>query len=448
MPGAASPHRSLTGLLRRLVRGRGTLFTIFAGTSKLRELRPVMAALMGLCPLDEERVIANYEKAFARAAGVRHAFSFASGRMALYVLLEALGIGPGDEVIVPAFTCVVVPNAILYRGARPVYVDIDPGTFNIDVSQVEARISSRTRAIIAQHTFGLICDIDGITQLAARYKLAVLEDCAHSLGATHRGRACGSLGTAAFFSTDHTKVINTGTGGMLTTDDDALAGRIASIYHRTPFPPAVRIRTLLAAFVVEVLLLHPRVAAVGRYLCGLFWRLTLDCAYFLDELRVSKPTTYPYPARLSSPQAKIGLTQLSDLSANLAWRRHAAAAYEAEMGACAGLLEAGAQNHAFLRYTFLVANRQAWEAHFHEVLDMGVWYTSVAAGRDRDLHEIRYQPGSCPRAEMVARHCVNLPTHPRVNRPERLVERLRSARRTNAVELRLLGAPIAESARP
>jgi dTDP-4-amino-4,6-dideoxygalactose transaminase len=119
-------------VLSRLVRGKWTRFTIFAGTHSATDARLALAALLGRAPLLEGPETAEYERRFARAVGARHAFSFAAGRMGLYAILKAIGVGPGDEVILPAFTCVVVPNAILYLGARPIYVDIEADTYNIN----------------------------------------------------------------------------------------------------------------------------------------------------------------------------------------------------------------------------------------------------------------------------------------------------------------------------
>lgn len=422
-------------IVKRILRGHWTRYGIFAGTTQVGEVALALGALLGLRPLAEGPEIELYERRFAEIAGTRYAFSFAAGRMSLYALLEALGIGAGDEVILPAFTCVVVPNAILYCGARPVYVDIDARTFNIDPAKVSAAVTHRTRAIIAQHTFGLVCDMDEIGRLANRYDLPVIEDCAHALGASLRGRPAGSLATAAYFSTDHTKVISTGTGGIVTTSDHTLAAALRAIHDRAPFLAPSRIRLMLLAFVCEAVLLHPRAGAAGRHLYSLLWKLGLRRGFFLDELEVTKPCRYPYPARLSNAQARIGLSQLLSLPQNLDWRRSLARLFDAEIGACAGLLAEDFSNHAFLRYSFTVEDREQWENHFDDVLDMGVWFTSVVHGRDRDLDHVGYRMGSCPIAEAAARHCVNLPTHPRVNRPALLTDPLRAACTAGALGL-------------
>ena len=207
--------------------------------------------------------IAEYEKCFAAATGSRYAFSFASGRMSLYVILEALGIGPGDEIILPAFTCVAVPNAMIYRGVKPVYVDIEAVTYNIDVSKIEEKISLRTKAIYAQHTFGIVCDMEGISGIAEKRGLYVIEDCAHALGASLNGRMAGSLGHVAYFSTDHSKVISTSTGGMVTTSDPEIAAKICEAQRSTPFLNPKSIRAVLWTFIIEYVLISPAAGFSG-----------------------------------------------------------------------------------------------------------------------------------------------------------------------------------------
>ena len=127
-------------------------------------------------------------------------FLFWKGRVGLYAILKALDIGPGDEVILPAFTCVVVANAVIYRGATPVYAEIDPKTYNIDPARIEERITEKTKVILAQNTFGLSADLDAIFDVAQAHDLFVIEDCAHGFGGTYKGRLNGTVADAAFFS--------------------------------------------------------------------------------------------------------------------------------------------------------------------------------------------------------------------------------------------------------
>jgi dTDP-4-amino-4,6-dideoxygalactose transaminase len=155
-------------------------------------------------------------------------------------------------------------------------------------------------------------------------------------------------------------------------------------------------------------------------------RLHAESPYFLDELKTTKPTEYPYPARLGNAQARIGLSQLELLPENLAWRRHVAALYEDALGAYAGIVDRDGSNHAFVRYVFLAADRTAWQTRLEDFVDMGVWFTSIAHGRERGLETIGYREGSCVVAEHAARRCVNLPTYPRLKDPAAVVERVRA----------------------
>ena len=162
-----------------------------------------------------------FEEAFAAMCGVKHAVATASGTTALHVALLAHGIGSGDEVITTPFTFIASANAILYTGARPVFVDIDSSTYNIDKSLIEAAITSRTKAILPVHLFGLSCDMDSIMKIAQIHNLAVIEDACQSHGATYQGKRVGSFGTGTF-SLYPTKNMTSAEGGMITTDDDAI----------------------------------------------------------------------------------------------------------------------------------------------------------------------------------------------------------------------------------
>lgn len=169
--------------------------------------------------------IEEFERAFADYIGVKHAIFTTSGTSALHVSLRALDIGPGDEVIVPDFTMIASPFSVMYTGATPVFVDIDLETLNIDATLIEAKITEHTKAIMPVHIYGLPCDMDPIIEIAKKHNLAVVEDAAEVHGAEYKGKKCGSIGTINAFSFYGNKIITTGEGGMITTDDDALAAR-------------------------------------------------------------------------------------------------------------------------------------------------------------------------------------------------------------------------------
>jgi dTDP-4-amino-4,6-dideoxygalactose transaminase len=175
--------------------------------------------------LVQGEVVARFERRFASMIGVRHAVAVSSGTAALHIALLAHGVGAEDEVITSSFSFAATANAVLYTGARPVFVDIDPRDFNLDPNLVEARIGPRTRAILPVHLYGQPADMDAICAIAARHGLAVIEDAAQAHGAALHGRSVGTFGTACF-SFYATKNVVTGEGGVVTTDDDQLAERL------------------------------------------------------------------------------------------------------------------------------------------------------------------------------------------------------------------------------
>lgn len=168
--------------------------------------------------------VKEFEQMFAARHEVKHALAVSNCTTALHLALIALGIGPGDEVIIPAFTWVATANAVVYCGATPVFVDIDPVTFNIDSSKLKEKITGRTKAIIPVHLFGLCADVDQIKEIAPHIK--IVEDGACAAGAALNEKPAGSLGDIGCFSFHPRKSITTGEGGMLTTNSDELAERL------------------------------------------------------------------------------------------------------------------------------------------------------------------------------------------------------------------------------
>lgn len=167
--------------------------------------------------------IKEFEKKFAARMGRKHGIAVCNGTAAIDATVEALGIGPGDEVIMPAFTIISCIAQIVRNGAKPVLVDSDPVTWNMDVSQIEAKITSRTKAIMIVHIYGLPTDVDPVLEIAKRHGLKIIEDAAEMHGQTYKGKSCGSFGDISTFSFYPNKHITTGEGGMILTDDDELA---------------------------------------------------------------------------------------------------------------------------------------------------------------------------------------------------------------------------------
>jgi len=173
----------------------------------------------------EGQIVDKFEKAFADYLGIEYAVSTGSGTAALHLSLLAMGVGPGDEVILPSYVCSALLNAVNYTGASPILAEIASGTYNLDAADLKKRVSKRTRAIIVPHLFGLAADLESIRALG----VPVIEDCAQAAGTTYDGRFAGTIGQAAVFSFYATKVITTGEGGMVVCRSTKIADRIRDL---------------------------------------------------------------------------------------------------------------------------------------------------------------------------------------------------------------------------
>jgi len=173
--------------------------------------------------------VKKFEEQFALKHQRKHGVAVCNGTAALEVAVEAIGIGKDDEVIIPAFTIISCALAIIKSGAVPVLVDSNIDTWNMDVSQIEAKITSKTKAIMVVHIYGIPVDMDTVLAHAKKYKLKIIEDAAEAHGQTYKGKPCGSFGDASVFSFYPNKLITTGEGGMILTDDDTIADRLRSL---------------------------------------------------------------------------------------------------------------------------------------------------------------------------------------------------------------------------
>jgi dTDP-4-amino-4,6-dideoxygalactose transaminase len=342
-----------------------------------------------------------------------HVTLFWKGRVALHAILRGLGIGPGDEVIVPAFTCVAVPNAVIYAGATPVYVDIDEATYTADPAAVASAMSPRTRVVLAQNTFGLSADLDAIASVARPYGAVVVDDCTHGLGGTYRGRPNGAAASAAFYSTQWSKPISTGLGGIAVTTDPQLAAALAAL-ERSAAEPRALDRVLLGAMLfARERLATQRTLRAGRSVYRTISRAGLVPASSGGGELEGTEMPESFVARMSAFQARLATRRLATLAARIRRRRAAAQRYSAWLAAHARTpaYEPDAAEHAFLRYPLRVHDREAFvaEAERRRVL-LGDWFHSPLYPIAGDLAPWGYRRGEHPVAERVAAEIVNLPT--------------------------------------
>ncbi|KLU59339.1 UDP-4-amino-4-deoxy-L-arabinose--oxoglutarate aminotransferase [Peptococcaceae bacterium CEB3] len=329
---------------------------------------------------------AEFEKRFAEYVGAKHAAAVNSCTAGLYLSLVAAGIGPGDEVITTPMTFVASANVVLHCGAKPVFVDIDPVTMILDVTKIEAAITPRTKAIIPVHIAGHPCPMDEIMALAKKYRLFVLEDAAHAVYTKYKGKLIGTLGNATSFSFYATKNLATGEGGMVTTDDEALAEKI------------------------RIMSLHGmNHTAWNRYSSAGSW--------YYEVL-------YPgYKDNMTDIQAGLGLTQLAKLERMQGRRKEIAARYNEAFGRMPEL-----ETPVEMEYA-----RHAWHLYIIKLnLD------KLTIDRNRFIEELKgqnigtsvhfipvhfhpyyretfgYKPGDYPQTEAVFERIISLPLYPRM----------------------------------
>ncbi len=364
-------------------------------------------------------LIQKYERNFADFFGVGEAFAFWKGRVALYAILKAIGIESGDEIILPGYTCVMDVNPIKYLGAKPVYVDIEPATFNIDVDLLRDKITPRTKVIMAQHTYGYPCEMDPIMKIAEENGICVIEDCCLALGSKYKDRIVGTFGKAAYFSFQWNKPYTTGLGGMVITNDSALAGRIKSLREAQMCRPSSgEVFMLWVQLVIYRLFIYPRTTALAQ---NLFRYLTKKGAVVGSS---STSEFQPIMAddffkATSQVQARSGLRQLDRINNNIQHRKELARLYDRlleEKGWSARRYNSSISEPVMVRYPVRIDRKaEALEKAAKAGIELGSWFESPLHPIETPLNVYDYEFGICPQAEKAAREVVNLPMHPRVD---------------------------------
>ena len=360
------------------------------------------------------------EGEFRRYLGVKCAFSFNSGRSALMAILNSLNLQKGSEVLLQAFTCNAAANPIIWSGLKPVYVDCDERTFNIDTEDLKRKITPQSRAVMVQHTFGLPADMDEIMNICQQNNLILIEDCAHALGASYKGKNVGTFGKASFFSFSRDKVISSVYGGMAVTDDLELAQNIKNYQEKAGFPSFYWILQQLLHPVLMNWIILPSYKIFGKYLLILLqWFHVLSKAVHWREKRGMKPSYFP--RRLPSALSFLVLNQLRKLERFNDHRKEVADFYFFSLkdGSFSLPLVLNDRENIFLRFT--VKHPQAHqiiEKAWRENILIGDWYTTPIAPHDTKLEKLQYISGSCPRAEKLSKETFNLPTHINITQKE------------------------------
>jgi dTDP-4-amino-4,6-dideoxygalactose transaminase len=309
-------------------------------------------------------LVRAFEDAFERRHRGGTAVATSYGRMAAYYILKALDLPPGSEVVFPALTFWVVPEMARAAGLTPVFADVNPDTFNLDPASLERVITPRTRAVVPTHVYGLPCDMDEILDVARRHRLKVVEDCAHALGASYRGRPVGTLGDAALFSFQVLKPLNTCGGGMAFTRDRDLGVRIAALATAVPPPSEARVVKRLRLARLERALMKPSVFSLTLF--PVLWaaahlRARAD-VYLWERVRPLTPFPPGYAERYSNVQAALGLAGLERLEEWTRVARDHAQAIGRAMAGVPGVRTPPAPHdrvHVYYQYCLYVPDREA-----------------------------------------------------------------------------------------
>ena len=359
-------------------------------------------------------------------------FLLSKGRVGLHVGLRAMGLPPGSKVLVPGYTCVVVPSAIQYAGLKPVYADIDPHTYNLDPSLLE-QVPDGVSAVIVQHTYGIPAAMAAIQRWAASRTVPIIEDCCHTFGTRIDGRLCGTFGAFAFMSGQWNKPFSTGLGGMLLVNDAALGNRVAEILQQESVSPGVLKNLILRGQILaHRLCVRPSTAALmmAFYRALNRWGLVIGSSTE-GELRGEMPDRYL--SRMAPCQVRAGLRELARIEENIRHRTGLAVFYDRELPRIrfAALHGMPSEGMPLLRYPVRVANKSELLAlAARKGVEIGSWFEVPLHPAGTRMEDFGYSRGICPQGEAASDQVINLPTHLRVS--ESTAEKVIAFLRTHA----------------
>jgi len=371
--------------------------------------------------------VEKLEEEFAKYfEGKLYAVALNSGRSAQYVLLKALGIGKGDEVVVQAFTCVAVPNSVSWTGAKPVYCDID-NTYNLNLLDLENKITKKTKAVIIQNTFGLPADYKNLLSLTKKRKILLIEDGAHLLGNYFRW-GLSENPRPAFFSFGRDKVISSVFGGMIVTADAELYEKLKKQRDELQEPLVLwTIQQLLHPILVP-LFLRLYLVSLGKLLLFTAQKLHLLSRSVYEEEKSGKMIEY-FPQKMSPALAVLANNQVKKIDKFNQQRMGMSQYYYQQLNKLKGVSISKflKLKHDALRFPIEVENPKSL-INFAKKrgIVLSDWYKEVIAPC-LDPTVVGYEWGSCPNAESAAKHIVNLPTYPTmtIKDAERVVQTIK-----------------------
>jgi perosamine synthetase len=344
------------------------------------------------------------------------AVSFSAGRMGFFALMQIQGIGKGDEVILQGHTCSVMPNAVWRTGATPVFADIDPNTFGSSAIEIDKVLTKKTKMIVAQHSFGIPCDIEPIVALAKSKGIFLLEDCAISMGSKINRIQIGNFGDAALFSIDHSKPLNAFIGGLIYTRNNELYEKLKEVQISAYDLPVERQEAIWEKFLFERKYYNP--ANYGKsFLIGKLNRLLLRerDSYLTDDYGKEPSSTYPYPAKLPTFLAQLGLYELERWGSEREKRQDLLVAF-LELSTSVGLTEFLPAPYfdknleiVPLRFVYTHPDAYTIRKKMSNFMDINWFWFDSPIVACRNPQDLGYEYGSCPVSENVGKEIINWP---------------------------------------
>ncbi len=390
---------------------RGKPLTYWELSSKTFDSEDVVLAkrLMGEKEMwFDEQPVRDFEARFGKWTGSKYAFSFCGGRESLVAIIKALELCPGDEVILPGYTCVVVANAFRAHGIRVNYCDIELDTFGLDADAVREKIAAgRPRAILIHHLYGLVCrDYEKLIDIAKNSNLPIIEDCAQATGALYKGVRVGNLGDVAFYSSEQTKIFSTVKGGVAVTSDDIIGSRLRDVHKEAALPDGQWIeRLLITALLNYYQLKHPRRYILGDIHDVMYGHRRIE-PYSKEEFlgRCGKN----YMRKMPGAVAVLGLNQLRNIDRYNALRRESALKWDVwcERNGYRKPVVIPESVPVYLRYPVMVEPEKkrdiSW-GYSQLGVSLGRWFVT-------NVHPASWPVTGCPNADRAVASCVNFPT--------------------------------------
>jgi perosamine synthetase len=349
----------------------------------------------------------QYASHFAEWNGSKYAFPFMGGRAALSACIYALDLRPDDEVIVPGYTCVAVPNAFIFANIKPTYSDIELDTYGLDASLIKQVITPKTKAILLHHLYGLVCrDYEKLIALAQKHNLYIIEDCAQSAGAMFKNKKVGNLGDVAFYSSEQSKIFNTIQGGLVVTNNEVYATRLKEYYDKAPYPSNERISKQLFNVIIHYYTYkHPLRWCLSKLYSLLYYEKIYESTTE-EEIRGIKPNDYGF--KMPAALAIIGFNQLQKIDKYNQMRRENAQQWSTwcDTHGYKKPVVISNSNPVYLRYPVMVEPEKKLDTLWASKelgIELGVWFVS-------NVHPSERIVVGCPKADKAVRRCVNFPT--------------------------------------